>query len=617
MSQIISRIAGAGLAGAVLASVLWVIVFTQVVPWPGHDRAAYAQESSLQPQNIRVTNGPNAGEVEVVWDAVEGAAYYRITWTQVDEYKATVDAGRPWTDAFYFADVRNPATARTVKGLVPETDYWFFVGGQAVYNGAPVWGTAKPFPITIRAVGVPVGDYDADNNGLIEIATLDQLDVIRYDGDGDGNVADQHYVMYTQAFVDAAHDMGCPPGGCFGYELVADLDFDTNRNGEADAGDAYWNDGKGWFPIKNPDQPFAATLVGNDATIHNLYVNRPDENYVGLFGIADFGSTIRGVALASVNVTGRTYVAGLVGNSRGASISGSSVSGSVSGSGAQVGGLVGRNASTSAITDSHSAAAVTGKTEVGGLVGKNSSSTIYRAYATGPVAGQERQIGGLVGDNSGGMVLFGYATGTVTGGAPEVGGLIGINYGGIIRGAYATGAITGSSDDVGGLVGENWGGNIRDAYATGTVTGTGPGSDEIGGLVGDNRGTLFNGYASGNVSGSGGADEIGGLVGHNQTRGAIYYSYARGHVSAPSGAQDAKPGGLIAVSEGYVTASYWDTQTSGQASSAAGEGKTTSELQTPTSNTGIYERWNPNTWDFGTVSQYPVLTDGLDPAAQR
>ena len=43
---------------------------------------------------------------------------------------------------------------------------------------------------------------------------------------------------------------------------------------------------------------------------------------------------------------------------------------------------------------------------------------------------------------------------------------------------------------------------------------------------------------------------------------------------------------------GTATDSYWDTQTSGQSESAGGEGKTTSELQSPTGYTEIYESWN-------------------------
>ncbi len=60
----------------------------------------------------------------------------------------------------------------------------------------------------------------------------------------------------------------------------------------------------------------------------------------------------------------------------------------------------------------------------------------------------------------------------------------------------------------------------------------------------------------------------------------------------------------------------WDTETSGQSTSAGGVGKTTSELQSPTGYSGIYANWNvdldgdgtgDDPWDFGTSSEYPVI----------
>ena len=53
--------------------------------------------------------------------------------------------------------------------------------------------------------------------------------------------------------------------------------------------------------------------------------------------------------------------------------------------------------------------------------------------------------------------------------------------------------------------------------------------------------------------------------------------------------------GLVGLDLGTglnVTNSYWDTETSGQSSRAGGTGQTTTELQSPTGYTGIYENWN-------------------------
>ena len=236
----------------------------------------------------------------------------------------------------------------------------------------------------------------------------------------------------------------------------------------------------------------------------------------------------------------------------------------------------------------------------GVLADADLEGSITASYATGTVSG-ESYVGGLVGANSGGSITTSYATGTVSA-ESVVGGLVGHNQIGPITSSYATGAVSGESY-VGGLVGDN-AGTITASYATGQVSGT---SDVIahvgtGGLVGNNAGTITASYATGTVSAE---YSVGGLVGYNP--GAITASYATGRVSGGDSI-----GGLVGSnfgSGGTATASYWDTQTSGLSSSAGGEGKMTSELQSPTSNTGIYATWDDDVWDFGTSSQYPALKD--------
>ena len=80
-------------------------------------------------------------------------------------------------------------------------------------------------------------------------------------------------------------------------------------------------------------------------------------------------------------------------------------------------------------------------------------------------------------------------------------------------------------------------------------------------------------------------------------------------------------GGLAGARFGRATASYWDTTTSGQTTSASGTGHTTAELQAPTGYSGIYATWNvdldgdgtaDDVWDFGTASEYPVLKVDFD-----
>ena len=204
-------------------------------------------------------------------------------------------------------------------------------------------------------------DYDTDNDGFIEIANLAQLDAMRYDRDGDGvvdHVADWMSYYATSAFAEGALDMGCPDG-CVGYELDADLDFDTNASGDADAGDDHWNDGAGWLPF-----PARFSIKGNGHAIANLFINRPMQaGSVALFGsvwtpVAGRSVGLSGIRLVDVDVTGNVNVGGLVGRNRGA-ISGSRASGQVSGT-TSVGGLVGRNSAFADIVAGYATGRVSG-----------------------------------------------------------------------------------------------------------------------------------------------------------------------------------------------------------------------------------------------------------------
>lgn len=56
---------------------------------------------SLAPANVRSTNGPNAGEVFVAWDAVDAVQYYRIGWIALEDYDAIVEAGGDWLEGFH------------------------------------------------------------------------------------------------------------------------------------------------------------------------------------------------------------------------------------------------------------------------------------------------------------------------------------------------------------------------------------------------------------------------------------------------------------------------------------------------------------------------------------
>ncbi|MCK5181363.1 MAG: hypothetical protein KAQ73_02365, partial [Dehalococcoidia bacterium] len=148
-------------------------------------------------------------------------------------------------------------------------------------------------------------------------------------------------------------------------------------------------------------------------------------------------------------------------------------------------------------------------------------------------------LGGLCGYNYCGAITNCYAAGAVTGG-DYLGGLCGFNSYGTITSCYAIGAITGNNY-LGGLCGDSYRGDIGNCYATAAVTG----GNNLGGLCGSNEyGTIGNCYATGAIIGG---DYLGGLCGFNR--------------------------------HGIITNCFWDIETSGQATSAGGTGKTTTYMK--------------------------------------
>ena len=123
----------------------------------------------------------------------------------------------------------------------------------------------------------------------------------------------------------------------------------------------------------------------------------------------------------------------------------------------------------------------------------------------------------------------------------------------------------------------------------------------VGGLMGTNDGTIENCYSESSVDA---AMLAGGLAGTN--RRTIDKCYSNGVVTTTG----SDIGGLLGynyddeVTIGEVTACFWDTETSDQASSAGGDGKTTAEMQNP--NTFTDAGWDPNIWGF-VAGGYPGL----------
>ena len=303
-------------------------------------------------------------------------------------------------------------------------------------------------------------DYDADDDGLIEIDSHAKLNAIRHDLNGNGlqdSVGASDWAVHTAAFPSPASGQCDDPATtgatetCTGYELTANLNLDTDGSGAANSADAYWNGGSGWLPIGNNSYSFTTTFQGNGHTIANLFISRSSTSFIGLFGVVS-GGQIRNLGLTGVNVSGAVYT----------------------------GSLIGRATNSTQIADASAAGQVSGTLNVGGLAGDLTGSTVTASYAGVNVTNTGNSTGGLVGQaQSPSSITASYATGTV-GGAANVGGLVGdLNFGTSVTAGYAVGAVTGASS-TGGLVGNN-AGSVTNSYYDGGATGqsdTGKGTSQ-------------------------------------------------------------------------------------------------------------------------------------------
>ena len=237
---------------------------------------------------------------------------------------------------------------------------------------------------------------------------------------------------------------------------TADIAFDADETQVDWDGDGVleWGDGAddaaGFSPIGNWTTMFEGTWNGGYHEVRNLFINRPADDDIGLFGVTKY-ATISNLAILDCAVTANDNVGALVGMHWQSTIEGCSADGAVVGLALHIGGLVGRH-EASIMRNCHAGGTVNGDERTGGLVGMNCfGATIQNSYASSAVTGGFIS-GGLVGYNYSAATIHScYATGAVDG-VNRVGGLVGYDRDSTMANSYATGAVTGDRD-LGGMVG--------------------------------------------------------------------------------------------------------------------------------------------------------------------
>lgn len=231
------------------------------------------------------------------------------------------------------------------------------------------------------------------------------------------------------------------------------------------------SDFNNWEPIGNEENKFRGHYDGGGKTISNLTIDRPGQDYVGLFGHFGVSSentfedhaNIKRVVLNDVNIIGKFYVGSLVGKVTGGPNTiienNYVINGDVKGN-SFTGGLVGANNSGSG-----------GENTILRPVIRTSSANVTVEFVE-ISAGENRRIGGLVGCNQRGDIINSYSASIVkvntNSSVQAVGGLVGsMTNSGKVENSYSSGQmdLSATVTSFGGLIGNRAGNNsVNSSY---------------------------------------------------------------------------------------------------------------------------------------------------------
>ena len=170
------------------------------------------------------------------------------------------------------------------------------------------------------------------------------------------------------------------PGASF--KQIADINLDL----------APWNVDEGWEPIGNAQEHFSGSYDGDAFLIDNLMINRPQSDYVGLFGYAD-DAEFTNTGIINALIEGRDYAGVIAGKLINGSIKQCYAEGMILGNSFS-GGVYGM-IENATVSNQYASVGITGNYNVGGLAGF-SSGNINSCYSSGLVSGSIN-AGGLIG----------------------------------------------------------------------------------------------------------------------------------------------------------------------------------------------------------------------------
>jgi len=295
-----------------------------------------------------------------------------------------------------------------------------------------------------------------DDISLVSLGDMNLVNIANLFAGGSGSQADPYLISTPEHLNNVRFLLGIENAGTY-FSQIANIDLGVYP----------WNNGEGWEPIGNKLSKFYGNYNGNNNFINGLTINRPDSNYVALFGWA-IGATLTNIRLENANIAGNQRVAPLVARLQdNGHISNCYASGNSQGQMFSA-GLVANLYFGSTIDNSSSSVNVqmiggaSSHQQAGGLISRLINSSVDRCFSTGKVEGVGSWFGGLVGlVTESSTISNSYATGDVIGNS-NIGGLIGEFDNSSLANCYSVGRVTG--DGAGGLVGLQYESTATNCY---------------------------------------------------------------------------------------------------------------------------------------------------------
>lgn len=255
--------------------------------------------------------------------------------------------------------------------------------------------------------------------------------------------------------------------GCDGkyFKLMTDIDLNHRE----------------WIPIGGTTDGsrsiFSGIFDGNNKTVSNFNIIRPNMKFIGLFGEA-WGATLKNILIGgTLNLDGKSYIGAIVGFATDGSII-----------------LNCSNEADITVPESET---------VGGIVGRAYDVTLWKCTNRGNISANNR-MGGIVGDLEDATVINCGNEGEISA-SHSAGGIVGCARDIKIEKCYNTGTVKAERGSVGGIIGGVFSNSLQlpilDSYNLGNISG----NEGIGGIMGDHDNSpslssLQNCYNVGNIS---------------------------------------------------------------------------------------------------------------------